>query len=232
MDTSHKPSHSPYTITGAPRAVAGKVFIGQSSSEWGLRGYLSAYDADTGELAWRFFMVPGNPALGFEHPELEAAAETWGGNWWEYGGGGTPWNAIVYDAKYDQLLVGTGNGAPWPRKIRSPGGGDNLYLGGIISLDPNTGRMKWFYQMTPADNWDFNAAQDIALLDLEVDGELRSVLLQAPKNAFFYVLDREDGETVAGQPIRTPELGDPHRYGNRTPRGKPGHAIRRKPRNG
>ena len=196
VDTSHRPSHSPYTITGAPRAVAGKVFIGQSSSEWGLRGYLSAYDADTGELAWRFFMVPGNPALGFEHPELEAAAETWGGNWWEYGGGGTPWNAIVYDAKYDQLLVGTGNGAPWPRKIRSPGGGDNLFLGGVISLDPNTGRMKWFYQMTPADNWDFNAAQDIALLDLEVDGEMRSVLLQAPKNAFFYVLDREDGELL------------------------------------
>ena len=196
VDTSHYPSHSPYTITGAARAVAGKVFIGQSSSEWGLRGYLSAYDADTGELAWRFFMVPGNPELGFEHPELEAAAETWGGNWWEFGGGGTPWNAIVYDAKYDQLLVGTGNGAPWPRKIRSPGGGDNLYLGGVIALDPHTGRMKWFYQMTPADNWDFNAAQDIALLDMEIDGEMRSVALQAPKNAFFYVLDREDGELL------------------------------------
>ena len=203
MDTSHYPSHSPYTITGAARAVAGKVFIGQSSSEWGLRGYLSAYDADTGELAWRFFMVPGNPELGFEHPELEAAAETWGGNWWEFGGGGTPWNAIVYDAKYDQLLVGTGNGAPWPRKIRSPGGGDNLYLGGVIALDPHTGRMNWFYQMTPADNWDFNAAQDIALLDMEIDGEMRSVALQAPKNAFFYVLDREDGELLrANQYVR------------------------------
>ena len=203
VDTSHYPSHSPYTITGAVRAVAGKVFIGQSSSEWGLRGYLSAYDADTGELAWRFFMVPGNPELGFEHPELEAAAETWGGNWWEFGGGGTPWNAIVYDAKYDQLLVGTGNGAPWPRKIRSPGGGDNLYLGGVIALDPHTGRMNWFYQMTPADNWDFNAAQDIALLDMEIDGEMRSVALQAPKNAFFYVLDREDGELLrANQYVR------------------------------
>ena len=203
VDTSHYPSHSPYTITGAVRAVAGKVFIGQSSSEWGLRGYLSAYDADTGELAWRFFMVPGNPELGFEHPELEAAAETWGGNWWEFGGGGTPWNAIVYDAKYDQLLVGTGNGAPWPRKIRSPGGGDNLFLGGVIALDPHTGRMNWFYQMTPADNWDFNAAQDIALLDMEIDGEMRSVALQAPKNAFFYVLDREDGELLrANQYVR------------------------------
>ena len=203
VDTGHYPSHSPYTITGATRVAAGKVFIGQSSSEWGLRGYLSAYDADTGELAWRFFMVPGNPELGFEHPELEAAAETWGGNWWEFGGGGTPWNAMVYDAKYDQLLVGTGNGAPWPRKIRSPGGGDNLYLGGVIALDPHTGRMKWFYQMTPADNWDFNAAQDIALLDMEIDGEMRSVALQAPKNAFFYVLDRENGELLrANQYVR------------------------------
>ena len=196
VDTTHEPSHSPHTITGAPRAVAGKVFIGQSSSEWGIRGYLSAYDADTGDLAWRFFMVPGDPADGFEHPELEAAAETWSGRWWDFGGGGTPWNAIVYDAKFDQLLVGTGNGAPWPRKIRSPGGGDNLFLGGILALDPNTGRMKWFYQATPADNWDFNAAQDMALLDLEVDGEMRSVLFQAPKNAFFYVLDRQDGKVL------------------------------------
>ena len=195
-DTSHYPANSPYTVTGAPRAAAGKVFIGQSSSEFGLRGYLSAYDADTGELAWRFFTVPGDPSQPFEHSELEAAAETWGGEWWKYGGGGTVWNAIVYDAKFDQLLFGTGNGAPWPRKIRSPGGGDNLFLGGILSVDPNTGRMKWFYQTTPADNWDFNAAQDIALLDLEVDGVTRSVLFQAPKNGFFYVLDREDGELL------------------------------------
>ena len=203
VDTSYLPANAPYTITGAPRAVAGKVFIGQSSSEFGMRGYLSAYDADTGDLAWRFFMVPGNPAEPFEHPELEAAAKTWSGEWWEYGGGGTPWNAIVYDAKFDQLLVGTGNGAPWPRKIRSPGGGDNLFLGGILSLDPNTGRMKWFYQMTPADNWDFNAAQDIALLDVEIDGVARSVLFQAPKNGFFYVLDREDGELLrASQYVR------------------------------
>ncbi len=190
------PSHNPYTITGAPRAAAGKVFIGQGSSEFGIRGYLSAYDTETGELAWRFYMVPGDPSEPFEHPELEAAAETWSGEWWEYGGGGTPWNAIVYDAKFDQLLVGTGNGAPWPRKIRSPDGGDNHFLGGIIALDPHTGRMNWFYQMTPGDNWDFNAAQDIALLDMEIDGEVRSVLFQAPKNAFFYVLDREDGELL------------------------------------
>ena len=203
VDTSHRPSHNPYTITGAPRAVHGKVFIGQSSSEFGLRGYLSAYDAETGELAWRFFTVPGDPAEPFEHPELEDAAKTWTGQWWKLGGGGTVWNAIVYDADFDQLLVGTGNGAPWPRAIRSPDGGDNHFLGGILSLDPRSGRMKWFRQLTPADNWDFNAAQDMALLDIEVDGQLRKVLFQAPKNGFFYVLAREDGEILRAAPYAT-----------------------------
>ena len=203
VDTSHHPTNNPYTITGAPRAVHGKVFIGQSSSEFGLRGYLSAYDAETGELAWRFFMVPGDPAQPFEHPELEAAAETWTGEWWKYGGGGTPWHAIVYDDDYDQLLVGTGNGAPWPRAIRSPEGGDNHFLGGILSLNPHTGRMNWFFQTTPGDNWDFNAAQDMALLDFEVDGTLRKVLFQAPKNGFFYVLDRQDGTLLRAAPYAT-----------------------------
>ena len=203
VDTSVRPSNNPYTVTGAPRVVQGKVFIGQSSSEFGLRGYLSAYDVETGELAWRFFTVPGDPAKPFEHPELEAAARTWSGEWWKLGGGGTVWNAIVYDAELDQLLVGTGNGAPWPRAIRSPGGGDNHFLGGILALDPDTGRMKWFYQTTPADNWDFNAAQDMALLDMEVDGALRKVLFQAPKNGFFYVLDRVDGELLRAAPYAT-----------------------------
>ncbi|MCY3622405.1 MAG: PQQ-dependent dehydrogenase, methanol/ethanol family [Gammaproteobacteria bacterium] len=200
VDTTHYPTHNPYTITGAPRAVHGKVFIGQSSSEFGLRGHLSAYDAQTGELAWRFFTVPGDPSKPFEHPELEEAAKTWGGEWWKLGGGGTVWHSIVYDAKFDQLLFGTGNGAPWPRKIRSPGGGDNLFLGGVMSVNPVTGRMNWFFQMTPADNWDFNACQDIALLDMEIDGKVRSVLLQGPKNGFFYVLDRENGELLRANP--------------------------------
>ena len=176
------------------------MFIGQSSSEFGLRGYLSAYDAKSGELAWRFFMVPGDPSKPFEHPELEDAAKTWSGEWWKLGGGGTPWNAIVYDQAFDQLLVGTGNGAPWPRAIRSPGGGDNHFLGGILSLDPHSGRMKWFHQMTPADNWDFNAAQDIALLDVTLDGVTHEVLFQAPKNGFFYVLSRQDGKLLRAAP--------------------------------
>ena len=200
VDTSHRPSNNPYTITGAPRAVHDKVFIGQSSSEFGLRGYLSAYNAATGELEWRFFIVPGDPSAPFEHPELAEAAKTWSGEWWKLGGGGTVWNAIVYDADFDQLLVGTGNGAPWPRAIRSPGGGDNHFLSGILALDPHSGRKKWFYQTTPADNWDFNAAQDMALLDTVVDGAMRKVLFQAPKNGFFYVIDRENGELLRAAP--------------------------------
>jgi len=145
--------------------------------------------------------VPGDPQLPFEHPELEAAAKTWTGeNWWEIGGGGTVWNSIVYDADLNQLYIGTGNGSPWPRAIRSPGGGDNLFLSSIVALDPDTGRMKWHYQTTPGDNWDYTATQDMALADMEVDGEQRKVLLQAPKNGFFYVLDRTDGSLLRAHP--------------------------------
>jgi len=190
-----------YSITGAPRVANGKVFIGNGGAEFGVRGYVTAYDAETGELAWRFFTVPGNPANGFEHPELEAAAKTWsGGNWWNVGGGGTVWNSIVYDADLDQLYIGTGNGSPWSRAIRSPEGGDNLYLSSIVALDPDTGRMQWYYQTTPGENWDYTATQDMALADMEIDGEARKVLLQAPKNGFFYVLDRTDGKLLRAHP--------------------------------
>ncbi len=190
-----------YTITGAPRVANGKVFIGNGGAEFGVRGYVTAYDASSGEQVWRFFTVPGDPAEPFEHPELEAAAKTWTGDkWWEIGAGGTVWNSIVYDAELDQLYIGTGNGSPWSRTIRSPGGGDNLYLSSIIALDPDTGRMKWYYQTTPSDNWDYTATQDMALAEMEVDGKRRKVLLQAPKNGFFYVLDREDGRLLRAHP--------------------------------
>ena len=165
VDTNYAPDEFSYTISGAPLAAAGKVYIGNSSSEFGgrttagHRGYLSAYDAETGALAWRFFTVPGNPAEPFEHPELEEAAKTWNGEWWKMGGGGTVWNSIVYDPELHTVYIGTGNGAPWPRAIRSPGGGDNLFLSSIVAVDPDTGVMKWFYQTTPGDNWDFAATQ-------------------------------------------------------------------------
>lgn len=190
-----------YSITGAPRVAKGKVFIGNGGAEFGVRGYVSAYDADTGALAWRFFTVPGDPDTPPEHPELELAAETWTkGEWQDTGGGGTVWGSIVYDPDLDQLYIGTGNGSPWPRAMRSPGGGDNLFLSSIVALDPDTGRMKWYYQTTPGDSWDFTATQDMALADMIVDGKQRKVLLQAPKNGFFYVLDRTDGSLLRAHP--------------------------------
>ncbi len=200
VDTYHPSAASPFTVTGAPRAGGGKVYIGQSSSEYGVRGYVSAYDAETGELAWRFYLVPGDPSQPFEHPELEMAAKTWSGEWWKLGGGGTVWSSIVYDPDLHTVYLGVGNGAPWPRDIRSPGGGDNLFLTAIVAVDPDTGRMKWYYQTVPGDNWDYSSAMDMVLADMDVDGTMRKVLLQAPKNGFFYVLDREDGELLRAHP--------------------------------
>ena len=190
-----------FNITGAPRAAAGKVYIGQGSGESGhRRGYVTAYDADTGEVSWRFFLVPGDPSQPFEHPEMELAAQTWGGEWWKYGGGGTAWNSLVYDEEFNSLYIGVGNGAPWPREIRSPGGGDDLFLSTIVSVDVETGRMNWYYQTTPGDNWDYSSAMDMTLGEIEFGGEMRKVVLQAPKNGFFYVIDREDGELLRALP--------------------------------
>ena len=190
-----------YSITGAPRAAKGKIFIGNGGAEFGVRGYVSAFDANTGDLVWRFYTVPGDPSQPFEHPEMELAADTWkGGEWWKAGGGGTVWNSIVYDPEFNHVYLGVGNGSPWSRLIRSPGGGDNLFLTCIVAVDADTGEMKWFYQTVPGDNWDYTAVQDMTLADLEVDGKPRKVLMQAPKNGFFYVLDRSNGELLRAHP--------------------------------
>ena len=189
-----------YTITGAPRVLAGRVVIGNGGAEFGVRGYVSAYDADTGERLWRTFTVPGNPSDGFESKAIERAAKTWSGEWWALGGGGTVWDSMAYDPELDLLYVGTGNGSPWVRRLRSPGGGDNLYLSSILALDPSDGRQVWHYQTTPGDNWDFTATQHIVLADLEIAGQTRKVLMQAPKNGFFYVLDRRTGELISAEP--------------------------------
>jgi quinohemoprotein ethanol dehydrogenase len=203
VDTSTDRSRD-YSITGAPRVANGKVFIGNGGAEYGVRGYVSAYDADSGELLWRFYTVPGDPSKPFEHPEMEMAAKTWSGApWWEHGGGGTVWNSIVYDPEFDQVYLGTGNGSPWSAAIRSPGGGDNLFLVSIVAVDASTGRMNWYYQEVPAENWDYTATQDMALAEMEVDGVMRKVLLQAPKNGFFYVLDRADGTLLRAHPFAT-----------------------------
>lgn len=189
----------PYTITGAPRVIKGKVLIGNGGAEMGVRGYISAYDAETGELDWRFYTVPGNPADGFENPALEMAAETWNGEWWALGGGGTVWDSMSYDPGLNLLYIGVGNGSPWNHTIRSQGEGDNLFLSSIVALNPDDGSYVWHYQSTPGETWDHTATQQITIADLEIDGEQRHVLMQAPKNGFFYVLDAATGELISAK---------------------------------
>ena len=190
-----------YTITGAPRVVKGKVIIGNGGAEFGVRGYVSAYDAETGNLAWRSYTVPGDPSKPFESPALARAARTWSGEWWKLGAGGTVWNAIAYDPELGQLYIGTGNGTPWSEKFRSPKGGDNLFTCSILALNADTGEYIWHYQEDPADAWDFDADEDIILADLAIDGQPRKVLMQAPKNGFFYVLDRTNGTLISAKPF-------------------------------
>lgn len=190
----------PYTITGAPRVVKDLVIIGNGGAELGVRGYITAYDVDTGVQKWRFWTVPGDPSEPFESAAMERAAPTWlGGKWWEVGGGGTVWDSMAYDPELNLLLIGVGNGSPWNRYIRSPGGGDNLYLSSIVALNPDDGSLVWFYQTTPGDNWDYTATQHIILADLEINQEVRKVAIQAPKNGFFYVIDRTDGSLISAE---------------------------------
>jgi quinohemoprotein ethanol dehydrogenase len=191
-----------YYITGAPKVFKNKVLIGNGGTEHGAaRGYVTAYDVDTGKQAWRFYLVPGNPADGFENETMEMAAKTWTGEWWKFGGGGNAWHGFTYDAELDRLYIGTGNGSPWNRKIRSPGGGDNLFLSSIVALQPDSGRYLWHYQNTPGETWDFNANMDIVLADLTIDGRTVKALMQAPKNGFFYVIDRTNGKLVSADPF-------------------------------
>jgi len=220
----------PYTITGAPRIVNNKVIIGNGGAEYGVRGYVSAYDISNGSMLWRFHTVPGNPADGFESPAMANAAATWTGEWWKFGGGGTAWDSMAYDPELDLLYIGVGNGSPWNHSIRSPEGGDNLYLSSIVALRPDTGEYVWHYQTTPGESWDYTATQHMILADLEIDGKTRKVIMQAPKNGFFYVIDRASGELLSaknyvpvnwashidlatGRPVENPES----RWGNKAP---------------
>ncbi len=194
----------PYTITGAPRVVKGKVLIGQGGAELGVRGYVSAYDADTGALAWRFYTTP-NPEGKPDDAASDAifaskAAATWSGEGWKKtGGGGTVWDAITYDPKTDLVYIGVGNGSPWSHQERSAGKGDNWFLSSILALRADTGEYAWHYQTTPGDNWDFTATQHIMTADLTIGGEQRHVVMQAPKNGFFYVLDAATGQLLSAE---------------------------------
>jgi quinohemoprotein ethanol dehydrogenase len=199
-DTLIDHDHS-YTITGAPRVFNGKVLIGQGGAEYGARGYITAYDAETGNQVWRWFAVPGDPSKPFEDASMEAAAKTWdpAGKWWINGGGGTPWDSITFDPELNMVYIGTGNGAPWNRNLRSPSGGDNLYLASIVALNADTGKYAWHYQETPGDNWDYTSTQPMILADINIDGAPRKVILHAPKNGFFFVIDRTNGKFISAK---------------------------------
>lgn len=189
-------------VTGAPWVFKGKVIIGHGGADFApVRGYVTAYDQKTGKQLWRFHTVPGDPAKGFENDAMAMAAKTWTGEWWKYGGGGTAWNAMAYDPKFNRIYIGIGNGAPWNQKIRSPGGGDNLFLCSVVALNADTGEYVWHYQTNPGETWDFNSAMDIELADLKIEGKPRSVLMHAPKNGFFYVIDRADGTLISAEKI-------------------------------
>ena len=190
----------PYSITGAPRIANGKVLIGNGGSEYGVRGYITAYDAKTGEQAWRFYTIPGNPAEGFENELMAMAAKTWTGEWWKMGGGGTVWDAIVFDPELNIIYVGVGNGAPHNRNIRSPQGGDNLFLTSIVALDADSGEYLWHHQQVNGDSWDYTATQQMVLADIDWQGRPRKVLMQAPKAGFFYIYDRISGELLSAEP--------------------------------
>ena len=211
-----------YTVTSAPRVIKGQVVIGNSGSEFGVRGYLGAYNATTGEDIWRVYTVPGNPELGFENPQMALAAKTWSGNWWELGGGGTVWDAIVYDEINNLVVFGTGNGTPWDQRVRDPNGGDNLFVASLLAVDADTGEYAWHYQTTPGDTWDYDAMSPIMLLDLPFNGEQTRVVVQPNKNGMMYVLEAATGkllkadaftevnwntgvDMVTGRPIEVPE---------------------------
>jgi quinohemoprotein ethanol dehydrogenase len=199
------PGDIAYSLTMAPRIVKGKIVIGNAGAEFPpYRGYFSAFDVDDGKELWRFYVVPGDPSKKFENPALEKAAKTWTGEWWKFGGGGSVWDGFAYDPEADLIYVGTGNGTPWSYEVRQGKSDphlDNLYICSILAVDPDNGRLKWHYQFTPADEWDYDATQHLILADLRIDGRERKVVMQANKNGFFYVLDRIIGELISVEPF-------------------------------
>lgn len=201
--TQTVPTDQAYSITGAPRVYDGKVIIGNGGADYGVRGFVTAFDAETGAKLWKFYLVPGNPADGPDGEAsdsvMEMALKTWNGEWWKYGGGATAWDSFAYDPESNLVYIGTGNGAPHIQHFRSPGGGDNLFVCSIVAVDATTGAYKWHYQMVPGEEWDYTCTQQMTLADLTIDGRKRQVIMQAPKQGFFYVLDRKTGEFISAE---------------------------------
>ena len=198
-DVQTTPKDGSYAITAAPRIAKGRVLIGNAGAEYPVRGYVSAYDAETGNLAWRTYTVPGDPSKPFESAAMKTAASTWSGEWWKAGGGGTAWDCMVYDPELDLVFFGTGNASPWYDQLR--GKGDSLYTASIVAVRADTGEQVWNYQTTPGDNWDYDATQPLMLATLTINGAQRRVIMQPNKNGFFYVIDREDGKFISAKPF-------------------------------
>ena len=190
-----------YSLTIAPRIAGNKVVVGVAGGDHPIRGFIDAYEIATGKRAWRFYTVPGDPSKGFEDDAQRAAAKTWGGDWWKMGGGGSVWDGMAYDPETNTVYAGTGNAEPWPEKFRGAKGLDNLYTCSIVALDANTGKLKWHYQEVPNDNWDLDAVGGFILTDLKIKGRTRKVIMQAPKDGIFYVLDRVTGEFISAAPF-------------------------------
>ena len=197
------PEGSHMAITGAPRIVKGKVLIGSAGSEFITRGYIAAYDAESGSEAWRFYTVPGDPTKPVEGKHLEAAAKTWAPDAWKNGGGGTVWDSITYDPKTDLIYFGTANAEPWNPNARGSAAGDSLYTASIVAVKPDTGEYAWHFQETPEDRWDFDSNQQIIVADIPVNGKPQHVVMHAPKNGFFYTLDAATGKFISGNAFAT-----------------------------
>jgi quinohemoprotein ethanol dehydrogenase len=201
--TAHSIAPGSYqTVTGAPRVFNGKVIIGQGGADFGARGYVTAYDENTGKQLWRFYVVPGSPQQNAGDPAMLAAAKSWGATFYKVGGGGGgPWDSLTFDSELNRIYIGTANAGPYDPESRDAAGGDNLYTASIVALDADTGKYVWHYQEVPRDEWDFDATQQMTLATIPIDGKPRKVLMQAPKNGFFYVLDRETGKLISAQKL-------------------------------
>lgn len=233
-ETRVSPENMAYTITMAPRVIkGGKVIVGVSGGEYAIRGFFAAFDVNTGKLAWKFYTVPGDPSKPFEQPELEKASKTWSKDWWKIGGGAAVWNGFAYDPDNDMVYVGTGQPGPWTDVSR--GEGDNLFSDCILAVKGATGKLAWYYQEVPGDDWDYDSIADLMLADLKIDGKTRKVIMHSPKDGFFYVLDRTNGELISADPITKitwatgidlktgrPQVNPMARYGKDTVRVMPG----------